>query len=119
MKYEFHVGDYVVYSIGDRTYTGYVQEYKHSVLSDEHFFVFQWDKGGQLEWSGRIEELPYNLIRIGQYDFTKSSKSKIEPFQVNTALTEYASIFAMADKINELIEAVNRLKEKVNEMAQS
>lgn len=56
-------------------------------------------------------------FQIGQYDFTKKDENKIEPFRVNTALTEYASIFALSDKINELIEAVNRLKEKVNEMA--
>ena len=132
MKYEFHVGDYVAYSIGDRTYTGYVQEYKYSVLSNKHSFVFQWDKGGQLEWSGCIEELPHNFVRIGQYDFTKKDEGKIEPlaeeyiksFPIYKTTTtgndsEWRSIDigAVGKKINELVEAVNRLEEKVNGMA--
>lgn len=136
MKYEFHVGDYVAYSTNDRTYIGYIQKYSHSVLSDEYHFVFQWNDGRQFEWSGRIEELPHNFVRIGQYDFTKKDEGKIEPLSNN--YTESFPIFKTQDavtgktykqecysidigvvgkKINELVEAVNRLEEKVNGMA--
>ncbi len=136
MKYEFHVGDYVAYVANGKMYKGYVREYVRPTFSDEYCFVFQWDDGTQLGWSGRIEELPHNFVRIGQYDFTKKDEGKIELLSDN--YTESFPIFKTQDsvtgktykqecysidigviskKINELVEAVNRLEEKVNGMA--
>ena len=71
------------------------------------------------------EELKY-FNRIGQYDFTKKDKDKIEPLPENytkpyimhaTSLEEYRiiDIGDISKKINELVEVVNRLEEKVNE----
>lgn len=72
--------------------------------------------------------------RIGQYDFTKKDEGKIEPLSDN--YTKSFPIFKIQDtvigknyeqecysidtgimgkKINELVEVVNRLEEKVNE----
>ena len=79
MKYEFHVGDYVALSNKYDTIHGYVKEYMKLTFSSEHCFVFQWDDGTQTGWSGHIEELPHNFVRIGQYDFTKKEEGKIAP----------------------------------------
>lgn len=132
MKYEFHVGDYVACSINGKIDTGYVREYNGAIFSGIHCFVFQWDDGTQSGWSGNIQELPHNFVRIGQYDFTKKDEGKIEPlakeyiksFPICKTTTtgndsEWRSIDigAVGKKINELVEAVNRLEEKVNEMA--
>lgn len=114
MKYEFHVGDYVVLNNGQERRTGYVKEYKGPVFSNDYCFVFQWDDGTQFGWSGHIEELPHNIVRIGQYDFTKKDEGKIEPLACETA-SDYSNE-KLRKKINELVEAVNRLEEKVNEM---
>ncbi len=108
MKFEFHVGDYVE-TIGG--VVGWIS----AMRGDEYIIVV--DKNNNTCGYYMPQERRY-FVRIGQYDFTKKDGDKIEPFQVNTALTEYASIFALSDKINELVEAVNRLEEKVNEMAQ-
>ena len=114
MKYEFHVGDYVAFFNKYDTMHGYVKEYMKPAFSSEHCFVFQWDDGTQTGWSGNIQELPHNFVSIGQYDFTK--KDKIE-FLISKNSTDYCDSKLMWDKINELIKAVNRLEEKVNEMA--
>ena len=132
MKYEFHVGDYVAFSNKYDILHGYVKEYMKPTFSSEHCFVFQWDDGTQTGWSGNIQELPHNFVRIGQYDFTKKDEDKIEPlceeytksFPICKTTTtgndsEWRSIDigVVSKKINELIEAVNRLEEKVNGMA--
>lgn len=118
MNYEFHVGDYAAYSTNDRTYTGYVKKYMHPVFSNEYCFVFQWDDGKQLGWSGCIEELPHNFVRIGAYDFTKKEK-KIKNLPCVTSTIDYGSNSWLVDKvvearnkINELVDAVNKLIDK-------
>lgn len=70
--------------------------------------------------------------RFGQYDFTKKDEGKIEPLYkkytesfligkaTNTgdaAKWRNIDIGAVGEKINELVEAVNRLEEKVNGLA--
>lgn len=115
MKYEFHVGDYVACSINGKIDTGYVREYNGTIFSGIHCFVFQWDNGTQSGWSGNIQELPHNFVRIGQYDFTKKDEGKIEPLPCETA-SDYRNE-KLRKKINELVESVNRLEEKVNGMA--
>lgn len=113
MKYEFHVGDYVVLNNGQERRTGYVKEYKGSVFSNDYCFMFQQDDGTQFGWSGHIEELPHNITRIGQYNFIKNDDNKIEKLN----LQGYLSTQTIASVVNELIETVNQLKEKVDEMA--
>ena len=76
--------------------------------------MFQWDDGTQSGWSGNIQELPHNFNRIGQYDFTKKDEGKIEFIDGVDTTNPIDSPFII-DKINELIEAVNELREKVYE----
>ena len=117
MKYEFHVGDYVAFSNKYDTMHGYVKEYMKPAFSSEHCFVFQWDDGTQTGWSGNIQELPHNFVRIGQYDFTKKDEGKIEPLVKSWILEGtdskgeyYFDSREVIKKINELVEAVNELK---------
>ena len=121
MKYEFHVGDYVVCSNKYETHKGYVSDYTKLMFSNQHCFMFQWDDGTQTGWGGCIEELPHNFVRIGQYDFTKKDEDKIKPLVKSWVLESdnskgeyYFNSREVIEKINELVEAVNQLKEKVD-----
>lgn len=78
---------------------------------------FNGDDGTQSEWSGNIQDLPRNFIRIGQYDFTEKDEGKIEKIDVKKAGSvftgcETAIIDTISNKINELVEAVNKLRDK-------
>ena len=142
MKYEFHVGDYVetkdgkVGYIANVTYTKIKNSF---LLVDEDVFyniniVFYKTKDVVGEFHGRQSSIPDYFNYIGQYDFTKKDEGKIEPlaeeyiksFPICKTTTtgndsEWRSIDigAVGKKINELVDAINRLEEKVNEMAQS
>ena len=103
MKYEFRVGDYVETKGGA---TGYVSDDKElwwrcTNKSDSYEVGFEYNISG-------IEKGNYN--RIGKYDFTKPEVKKIEHF-------EYNHLFSgelITAKINELVDAVNELREKIN-----
>ena len=111
MNYEFHVGDYVETIDGK---VGYIYYFRPNVL------VFKTPNGGQyeistdvLDWSGHPENM---FKRIGAYDFTKKEKKKIE--RLNYIATETGTIYqlsALQNKINELVDAVNKLMDKENE----
>ena len=114
MKYEFHVGDYVEDVTGRIGYINSICQckfcekrgfYEPCVMYTngdcDYITVHEYEKGFP----------SYN--RIGQYDFTK--KDKIEPLEYNGSPDWDDSL--LLDKINELVEAVNRLEEKVNGMA--
>ncbi len=101
MKYEFHVGDYVETVEGKK---GYLSKYQ--VLSDSHMvFYVQYKDEKIYPCDVREDGLRYKFVRIGQYDFTKTN-DKIKPLP-----KEYNDVYS---KINELVNAVNRLEEKVN-----
>lgn len=105
MKYEFHVGDYVE-TVGG--FVGWICR----IRDDGYIWVANKDIAS---YSYRMpEELKY-FKRIGQYDFTKKDECKIEKLETRS----YLEARKIIRKINELVEAVNRLEEKVNEMAQS
>ena len=100
MKYEFHVGDYVE-TIGG--FVGWI----YRIRDDGYIWVSNKDIAS---CSYRIpEELKY-FNRIGQYDFTKKDKGKIEPLEYNGSPDWDDSL--LLDKINELVEAVNELRGK-------
>ena len=104
MNYEFHVGDYVETRDGK---VGYIYYFRPNVL------VFKTQDGGQyeistdvLDWSGHPENV---FKRIGQYDFTKKEKKKIENL---TKPQCSMPVEDLIDKINELVDAVNKLMDK-------
>lgn len=130
MKYEFRVGDYVETKDGQ---IGYISTFTHSFDGRNIIFVDYRDGRAQ-GYKFYENELLRFFNRIGQYDFTKNNK--IKPLLINKYISiycgngktnspsDYKTVFEqdelndkMINKINELVEAVNRLEEKVNEMA--
>ena len=121
MNYEFHVGDYVETRDGK---VGYIYYFRPNVL------VFKTQDGGQyeistdvLDWSGHPENV---FKRIGSYDFTKKEKKKIEPISdcnkhifANAIRSDNHLVRVASDdilnKINELVDAVNKLMDKEDE----
>lgn len=120
MKYEFHIGDYVEMEEGGVGYISKIQP-----LSNGHtclYVHFTDDKIYPYDVVG--SQLEFRFNRVGQYDFTKKEKDKIEPLPENYTMTyiihatsiEEDRIIDIGDiskKINELVEAVNRLENKV------
>ena len=132
MKYEFHVGDYVETKDG---WSGYVDR----VDSIDNSLDIVLTSGNAI--SGETvhadwEFLCDKLARIGQYDFTKTEPKSIERLPVDLVarfevpdgryittktwdkdgkFVEASYSRELINKINELVEAVNRLEKKVNE----
>ena len=111
MSYEFHVGDYV------ETYSGAVG-YIISVEDD----AFTWvnhtpirdgdDVYSNVEQRNFYSSVKDLFVRIGTYDFTKKEKKKIE----NITKPQWSMpVEDLIDKINELVDAVNKLMEKEDE----
>ena len=131
MKYEFHVGDYVETVGGAKGYICYANKDRwHCTNADDEYsfgYVYRIVRLG----SGEIHEC-YN--RIGEYDFTKKEKKKIEALTINKTMyqytgdgtsnggADYTAVYdntkfqdKMIDKINELVDAVNLLLDKSTE----
>ena len=126
MNYEFHVGDYVETRDGK---VGYIYYFRPNVL------VFKTPDGGQYEISTDVldwSDHPENVFkRIGAYDFTKKEKKKIEQLEKDLPVEGkckdkkvmikqhlddgyYTVVYndKMIDKINEIVDAVNKLMDK-------
>lgn len=106
MKYEFHIGDYVETKCGAIGYISYISNDKElwwlcTNKSDGYEVGVEYSIIG-------IENGNYN--RIGKYDFTKPEVKKIEHFEYN----HICSGELITVKINELIDAVNELRKKID-----
>ena len=130
MNYEFHVGDYVETAGGAK---GYIcdanKDWWRCTNADDEYsvgYVYRIVRLGR----GEIHEC-YN--RIGAYDFTKKEKKKIEALTINKTMyqytgdgtsnggADYTAVYdntkfqdKMIDKINELVDVVNKLMDKEN-----
>ena len=122
MKYEFHVGDYVETKDGD---IGVITKVDTGGLS---YWYCTNGNGFRIETHTYIipvgidADMARVYNRIGQYDFTKPERFKkikqLEMGKDNTWNERCGGWLCVhQNKINELVEAVNRLEEKVNEMA--
>lgn len=121
MNYEFHVGDYVETKTGTIGYVSEVPEkgcssWTAMKLSDcdiddnrytvgESYCIFSFER----------------FSRIGKYDFTKPEQKKIKPMPDATSTIDYGSnswlvdkVMETRNKINELVDAVNKLMDKEN-----
>lgn len=110
MNYEFHVGDYVetvdgiigyissVLATGDAWWTC-VSDYNGYQAGQEYGIMHNGD-------------FPRRYNRIGQYDFTKSKKIERVP---SSGWGMGVSGDNLIDKINELVDAVNKLKKRNKE----
>ena len=133
MNYEFHVGDYV------ETWSGAVG-YIISIEDD----AFTWvnhtpirdgdDVYSNVEQRNFYSSVKDLFVRIGAYDFTKKEKKKIEALTINKTMyqytgdgtsntgADYTAVYEntkfqdkVIDKINELVDAGNKLTDKEDE----
>ncbi len=131
MNYKFHVGDYVETAGGA---IGYVSDACHMwwqcVLPADGY-----NSNNDYSIIGLDDDTVYkHFSRIGAYDFTKKEKKKIEQLEKNLPVEGkfqdkvvnveqylddhyYTLIYSgkMIDKINELVDAVNKLMDKEDE----
>lgn len=143
MKYEFHRGDYVetkTGTIGFVCSTTYVEDEYPCWMPTKLSSVDIRDDLYSLNNFYFIidEDIERRFNRIGKYDFAKKAEDKDDD-KIEPLCKEYIKSFPLCEvtnmgytsechsfdlgvigkKINELVEAVNRLGEKVNGMAQS
>ena len=118
MNYEFHVGDYIENSKGD---VGWVTS-----VTDEKI-VWETNNGKtyvmEVPTLNRVQHPEALFLRIGAYDFTKKEKKKIKPISdynkhiVANAIKSNSQLVRTViddiwNKINELVDAVNKLMDK-------
>ena len=102
MNYEFHVGDYVK-TIGG--FVGWI-----SNIKDNNYIVITDENNNSCGYHLPPEEKYF--VRIGAYDFTKKEKKKIQ----NPVKPQWTvSVTDFIDKLNELVDAVNKLMDKEDE----
>ena len=120
MNYEFHVGDYVETVDGWIGYVDYWKIYWSEVCHESVLLLRGIAKkdGKELpmDFNFVCSDIPRHFNRIGKYTFghfTKKEKKKIE--QLDYIVTETGAIYqlsALKNKINELVDAVNKLMDK-------
>ena len=132
MNYEFHVGDYVETWYGVSGHISKFEKWRHpAFIEDSVWFVYTTKKGNSYYFESEVSQLKYEFRRIGSYDFTKKEKKKIEQLEKDLPIEmkigdkvaimkqyvdgNYNTIIystKMIDKINELVDAVNKLMDK-------
>ena len=120
MKYEVHAGDYIECRNGS---IGYLTKeetwYSGTVGNDVVRLQGSTTVDASCGFTPFTITIPLSDIskyfnRIGQYDFTKSKIEKIDAKKAGSVFTrrETAIIDTISKKINELVEAVNELRDK-------
>ena len=132
MNYEFHVGDYVETWYGVSGHISKFEKWRHpAFIEDSVWFVYTTKKGNSYYFESEVSQLKYEFRRIGTYDFTKKEKKKIEQLEKDLPVEGkckdkkvmikqylddgyYTLVYndKMIDKINELVDAVNKLMDK-------
>ena len=141
MNYEFHVGDYVETVDGWIGYVDYWKTYWSEVCHESVLLLRGIAKkdGKELpmDFNFVCSDIPRHFNRIGKYtfgNFTKKEKKKIEALTINKTMyqytgdgtsnggADYTAVYdntkfqdKMIDKINELVNAVNKLMNKEDE----
>ena len=116
MKYEFYVGDYVETKDGK---IGYITEVKFSGEDRRWYSILAMCKQNNsiISFEGYEDLIPNNFNRIGRYDFTKKNVDKIAHLMKSrtdsTGKFHIVDFREVIDKINEIVNAVNELGEKV------
>ena len=130
MNYEFHVGDYVETWDGWIGYVDYWKIYWSEVCHEPALLLRGIAKkdGKELpmDFNFVCSDIPRHFNRIGKYTFghfTKKEKKKIEPISdcnkhifANAIKSDSQLVRTVIDdiwnKINELVDAVNKLMDK-------
>lgn len=109
MKYEFHVGDYVE-TIGG--WVGWI-----TTVRKDGWILVIGTNGSSCSYLMPNEQRFFR--RIGQYNFTKEDEGKIKPLVKSWVLEDaddkgkyYFDSREVIKKINELVEVVNKLRDK-------
>lgn len=116
MNYNFYVGDYVETKDGE---IGYVTEVKFSGEDKRWCSIRATCRQNDsiISFEGYEDSVPDRFNRIGRYDFTGKDSNKIEPLVKSKALENgkfHIDFREVIKKINELVNAINELREKVN-----
>lgn len=121
MKHEFYVGDYVETKGG---LIGYINTMNLNGTNGEVVWTYN---GTKISIGVNFEQLINDCVRIGQYDFTKKKDNEItllsekytKSFPLYKEITNGTSseqysidLGAINKKINEIIDAVNELRDK-------
>ena len=101
MNYEFHVGDYVK-TIGG--FVGWI-----SNIKDNNYIVITDENNNSCGY--HLPQEDRYFVRIGAYDFTKKEKKNIEMID-GVDIDDPEDRCFIIDKINELVDAVNKLMDK-------
>ena len=112
MKYEFHVGDYVENNYGK---IGYITSVKYTKSNKDVFYdieivYYNADIVGVFHGDQSLIQDHFN--RIGQYDFTKPEHPKEIGRLMPNGWYMGVSGDNLITKINELVDAVNELRNK-------
>ena len=120
MNYEFHVGDYVETWDGWIGYVDYWKIYWSEVCHEPALLLRGIAKkdGKELpmDFNFVCSDIPRHFNRIGKYTFgyfTKKEKKKIEMID-GVDIDDPEDRCFIIDKINELVDAVNKLMDKEN-----
>lgn len=112
MNYEFHVGDYVETWDGVSGHISKFEKWRHpAFIEDSVWFVYTTKKGNSYYFESEVSQLKYEFRHIGAYDFTKKEKKKIEMID-GVDIDDPEDRCFIIDKINELVDAVNKLMNK-------
>ena len=120
MSYEIHVGDYVETWDGWIGYVDYWKIYWSEVCHEPALLLRGIAKkdGKELpmDFNFVCSDIPRHFNRIGKYTFghfTKKEKKKIEMID-GVDIDDPEDRCFIIDKINELVDAVNKLMDKEN-----
>ena len=122
MNYEFHVGDYVETWSGVSGHISKFEKWRHpAFIEDSVWFVYTTKKGNSYYFESEVSQLKYEFRRIGAYDFTKKEKKKIARLSEDDSWLTFrntnkanVNLCYIIKRINELVDAVNKLMDKEN-----
>ena len=122
MNYEFHVGDYVETWSGVSGHISKFEKWRHpDFIEDSVWFVYTTKKGNSYYFESEVSQLKYEFRRIGAYDFTKKEKKKIARLSEDDSWLTFrntnkanVNLCYIIKRINELVDAVNKLMDKEN-----
>ena len=120
MNYEFHVGDYVETWSGVSGHISKFEKWRHpAFIEDSVWFVYTTKKGNSYYFESEVSQLKYEFRRIGAYDFTKKEKKKIAKLSEDDSWLTFrntnkanVNLCYIIKRINELVDAVNKLMDK-------
>ena len=123
MNYEFHVGDYVETWSGVIGHISKFEKWRHpAFIEDSVWFVYTTEKGNSYYFESEVSQLKYEFRRIGSYDFTKKEKKKIARLSEDDSWLTFrntnkanVNLCYIIKRINELVDAVNKLMDKEND----